>query len=36
MLQIDMVFTKAEGLGCWVVPAAAYVVCAHLSGAVGH
>lgn len=31
MLQADMVCTKAEGLECWAVPAAAHVVRAHLS-----
>lgn len=29
-------FTKTEGLGCWAVPAATRVVCAHLGGAVDH
>lgn len=36
VLQADMGSTKAEGLEYWTVPAAACVVCAHLSGAVDH
>lgn len=31
MLQADMVSAKAGDLGCWAVPAAPCVVCAHLS-----